>query len=185
MANEKLKHGKLLIAEPFMVDPNFKRSVILLCEHEEEGSVGFILNKSLDMKINDLIEDFPDFKAPVYFGGPVQTDTIHYIHNVGDVLEDTQKVNNGVYWGGDFEKLKFLIKSGMVSEENIRFFIGYSGWSTGQLDQEMEHGSWLTTAMHSNYLFKNNIESLWKNVMNNKGKAYTVIAQMPDSAHQN
>ncbi len=185
MANEKLKHGNLLIAEPFMVDPNFKRSVILLCEHEEEGSVGFILNKSLDMRINDLIEDFPDFKAPVYFGGPVQTDTIHYIHNVGDVLEDTQKVMNGVFWGGDFEKLKFLIKSGMVQEENIRFFIGYSGWSTGQLIQEMEHGSWLTTSMHSNYLFKNNSESLWKNVMNNKGKAYTVIAQMPDSAHQN
>ena len=185
MANEKLKNGKLLIAEPFMVDPNFKRSVILLCEHEEEGSVGFILNKSLDMRINDLIEDFPEFKAPVYFGGPVQTDTIHYIHNVGNLLEDTQKVNNGVYWGGDFEKLKFLIKSGTVNEENIRFFIGYSGWSNGQLEQEMKHGSWLTTSMHSNYLFKNNTESLWKNVMNNKGKAYTVIAQMPDSAHQN
>ena len=80
MIDRKIGRGKVLLAEPFMMDSNFKRSVVLVCEHEEEGSLGFILNKSLKMKINDLVSEFPDIESFVYYGGPVQTDTIHYIH---------------------------------------------------------------------------------------------------------
>ena len=69
--NTMLKSGQVLIAEPFMVDPYFKRSVVLLCEHHNEGTVGFILNKNIDMKINDLMSDFPEFEADVFYGGPV------------------------------------------------------------------------------------------------------------------
>ena len=94
MGFSTIKKGKILIAEPFMIDPNFKRSVVLMCEHEEEGSLGFILNKSLDMKVNELIADFPEIESTVYYGGPVQTDTIHYIHNVGEVLDESLKVMN-------------------------------------------------------------------------------------------
>lgn len=185
MSFETLKKGKILIAEPFMVDPNFKRSVVLMCEHEEEGSVGFILNKSLDMKINELIADFPDFDAPVYYGGPVQTDSIHYVHNVGDVLDESMEVMNGIYWGGDFEKLKSLIKSKLVEPKNIRFFVGYSGWSYGQLKDEMALGSWLTDDMDLNYLYKVKPNTLWQKVLQDKGDAFSVIAQMPDSASWN
>ena len=164
-----------------MIDPNFKRAVLLLCEHHKEGSVGFILNKAIDMKINELIADFPEFESEVYFGGPVQTDTIHYLHNLGDLLEDSQKIADGVYWGGDFEKLKFLISSKLVKPENIRFFVGYSGWSGGQLKEELKYGSWVAAEMHANYLFKQKQNDLWSEVMDNKGNAYSVIAQLPDS----
>ncbi len=180
--NREIRKGSLLLAEPFMLDPNFKRSVILLCDHEQEdGSLGFILNKSLDLKINDLLEDFPDFDSIMYYGGPVQTDTIHYVHNVGDLLEDSLEVAKGIYWGGDFDKLKFLISSQLILPHNIRFFVGYSGWSSGQLSEELKFGSWVDASVHSNYVFKTKPKSLWQMVMNKKGNTYSVIAQMPDA----
>ena len=78
MVRQEVASGKVLLAEPFMLDPNFKRSAVLLCEHSEEGSVGFIMNKPLNMRIDELIDGFPEFDSEVFFGGPVQTDTIHY-----------------------------------------------------------------------------------------------------------
>ncbi len=182
---QKITSGKVLLAEPFMVDPNFKRAVVLLCEHHDEGTIGFIINKMINMKINELLSDFPEFNAPVFYGGPVQTDTIHYIHNMGDVLEDSQKISDGVFWGGDYEKLKFLISSQLVQPKNIRFFVGYAGWSSGQLSEELNYGSWLSAEMDSNYLFKTKSDFLWSQVMENKGDAYSVIAQMPDSVNWN
>ena len=181
MGKTKIEAGTLLIAEPFMMDSPFRRSVVLICEHRTDGSVGFILNKVIDMKIEDLIADFPEFDAPVYYGGPVATDTIHYIHNVGELLDNSNEVTRGVYWGGDFEKLKFLVNSKLIKPENIKFFIGYSGWSEGQLESELEEGTWITDHMYANYAFKDNKEELWTTVLNNKGDTYTVIAQMPES----
>ncbi|MEM9920476.1 MAG: YqgE/AlgH family protein [Bacteroidota bacterium] len=174
----ELSTGKILLAEPFSVDPNFRRSVVLLCDHESDGSVGFILNKKLEVEVNELIGDFPSINAKVFFGGPVQTDTIHYIHNVGDMLEGSVKVVPGVYWGGNFDKLKFLISTHMIKPENIRFFIGYSGWSPGQLAEEMMYGSWVLANMHTNYVFKSKPKELWSKIMNHKGNTFSVIAQM-------
>lgn len=168
-----------------MLDPNFKRSAVLLCEHSEEGSVGFIMNKPLNMRIDDLIDGFPEFDSEVFFGGPVQTDTIHYIHNVGSLVEDSIKITDGVYWGGDFEKLKFLITSNLILPKDIRFFVGYSGWTEGQLNDEMVYGSWVLADMDANYLFKSEPKKLWTQVMYNKGDAYTVIAQMPETSNWN
>ncbi len=185
MIKEEVSSGKVLLAEPFMLDPNFKRSAVLLCEHNKEGSVGFIMNKPLNMQIDELIEDFPEFDSEVFFGGPVQTDTIHYIHNVGSLLDDSIWIADGVFWGGDFEKLKFLITSHLIQPHNIRFFVGYSGWSEGQLKDEMIYGSWVLAEMDANYLFKSKPNHLWKQAMYNKGDAYTVIAQMPDSSNWN
>lgn len=180
MAKTTVKTGNILLAEPFMMDPNFRRSAVLLCEHNEEGSIGFIMNKKLDMRVDELIADFPEFNAQVFYGGPVQTDTIHYIHNVGELLEDSRKVADGVWWGGSFDKLKFLISSQLITLDNIRFFIGYSGWSDGQLVDEMNFGSWITADMHPNYIFKSSPESLWSQIMSNKGDAFSVIATMPE-----
>jgi len=175
----------VLLAEPFMQDPNFKRSAVLLTEHGEEGSVGFILNKPLNMRIDELIEDFPEFDSEVLFGGPVQMDTIHYIHSLGELLEDSVQIIQGVFWGGDFEKLKFLINSKLIDPAQIRFFVGYSGWSEGQLIDELAFGSWVTAEMDANYLFKSKPKGLWRQVMYNKGDTYTVIAQMPDPVSWN
>ncbi len=181
-----VKPGVVLVSQPFMDDPSFKRSVVLLCDHNDEGSVGFVLNKPINMKVNDLVADFPD--APqfdVYYGGPVSRDTIHYVHNVGDLLEDSVEINKGLYWGGNFDKMKFLIDSNLIQPFNVRFFVGYSGWSAGQLPEEMDRGSWIVGKMDQNYAFKNQDSVLWKEVLDNKGDQYSVIARMPDNSHNN
>ncbi len=185
MAGTTIKSGSILLAEPFMLDPNFKRTAVLLCEHSEEGSIGFILNKRLDMRVDELVNGFPEFDAKVFFGGPVQTDTIHYIHNVGDLLEDSRMIADGVWWGGSFEQLKFLITSELLTPDNIRFFVGYAGWSDSQLLEEMEIGSWVTAHVDPNYVFKSRPDALWAQIMSNKGDHYTVIANMPDSVTYN
>lgn len=178
--------GSILIAEPFMQDPNFRRSVVLVTDHnEDEGTVGFIINKPLTVKITELVEDFPDFDAFAYYGGPVATNTIHYVHNVGMLLDESTEIGSGVYWGGEFEKLKFLINHELVKEENIRFFVGYSGWSTGQLNEELDLKSWITAEIHANYLFKSKPTRLWNQVMHHKGDIFSVLAQLPEQPNLN
>lgn len=181
-----LKIGAILLAEPFMLDPNFKRAAVFMCDHGKDGSIGFVINRPLNHRINAILEDFPDFEADVFFGGPVESETtLHYLHNVGDLLEGSIKVSNGVYWGGDFEKLKFLISSELINPNNIRFFLGYTGWGEGQLEEEMSTGSWVIADADANYLFKMEPTQLWQEIMEKKGSTYTVIAQMPDSANWN
>src|SRR5258706_16420366 len=127
MMNFDVHTGSLLIAEPFMKDLKFKRAVVLITDNsQEEGTVGFIINKPLTVKITDLVEDFPDINAYAYYGGPVSTNTIHYIHNVGRLLDGSTEIGPGGFWGGEFEKLKFLISHQMVKEDNIRLFVSYS-----------------------------------------------------------
>ncbi len=179
--SRNIESGSLLVSQPFMMDTNFKRSVILITDHDDEdGSVGFVLNKRIHMSINELIGDFPEFEATVYYGGPVATDTIHYIHDCGDILEESVEIKPGLYWGGNFDKLKFLVRNKLIQPINIRFYIGYSGWSTGQLYDELDFGSWLTAEFDLNYIFNKNEISLWSQVLHNKGNTYTVLAQIPE-----
>ncbi|MCC6459524.1 MAG: YqgE/AlgH family protein [Saprospiraceae bacterium] len=178
--NTKIESGQMLVAEPFMQDPYFRRAVVLLCEHHGQGTIGFILNKTIDMNINDLMSDFPEFEAEVFYGGPVQTDTLHYIHNVGELLDDSVKVSDGVWWGGDFNKLKFLITQDLIKPNNIRFFVGYSGWSAGQLQEEMQYRSWILAETDANYVFKLKHSRLWHHAMYNKGNVFEVISDMPE-----
>ncbi len=176
-----VKKGNVLLAEPFMVDTNFKRTAVLLCDHSQtDGTVGFILNRKYKAKVGDLVPELEEFDAPLYLGGPVQRDTLHYIHNVGDILDESQEVGQGVYWGGNFEKLIFLINNKVIKPENIRFFLGYSGWSSEQLKEEFELGSWVTADLDHNYVFGNQTGKLWAKIMRNKGDTFSVIAQLPD-----
>ncbi len=181
-----IKKGAVLLAEPFMLDPNFKRTAIFLIEHNErEGSLGFILNRPVDMRVDELVDDFPEFNAPVYFGGPVGGDTVHYLHTKGDLLEGSDEVMRGVWWGGDYERLKFLIRQQLIKPRDIRFFVGYSGWSERQLQEELKSGSWVTAQMFPNYLFQSDPEKLWAQVMSNKGNHFQAIAEMEESANYN
>jgi len=180
-----IKSGTILLAEPFMLDPNFKRAAVLLVDHGSEGSIGFVLNRESDVRVDELVDDFPEFDAPVYVGGPVGRDTVHYLHRKGDLLEDSDEVVKGVFWGGDYERLKFLIRQQLIAPHDIRFFVGYSGWSDDQLDQELSLGSWVTARMDANYLFKSSPDTLWSQVMDHKGNAFSVIADMDEEANYN
>lgn len=185
MTHKKLEKGSVLLAEPYMLDDNFRRTAILLVAHDEEGSLGFIMNRQGKLRIDALVEDFPEFNAPVSFGGPVENHTLHYLHCVGDLLADSKEILPGIFWGGDFTQLKLLIRNGLVMPRDIRFFVGYTGWSEGQLQDELSMGSWVTASMFPNYLFKSRPKNLWTQIMQNKGKHFSVIAEMPDSASYN
>ncbi len=186
MSNKsKVKNGTVLLSEPFSDSGFFHRTAVLMCDVHPKGALGFCLNKPLDMQIGELVRDFPVFDSEVYCGGPVSNDTLYFLHNLGDLLEGSEKVCDGVYWGGNFKELKVFIENEMITPDRIRFFVGYSGWEPGQLEEEMEDGHWILADMDANYLFKSNPHDLWQKIMKNKGNPFHVIAEIPDSISWN
>ena len=182
MITEKLKKGHLLIAEPSIIgDLSFNRSVILLADHNAEGSVGFILNKPLKYTIQDLLPEIQsNFK--IYNGGPVEQDNLYFIHNVPNLIPDSIEISDGIFWGGDFDLTKNLINTGMLKKKNIRFFLGYTGWDSEQLETEMQASSWILT----NNVYKNKILSkasahFWKEKIVELGGEYLIWSNAPEN----
>ena len=187
MRNSTLKPdtGVLLISEPFLTDSYFKRAVVLLSEHDEKGTLGFILNKPTDVNINDAVEDFPEFKSPLYFGGPVETDTLFYIHTIGTELEGAKHITNGIYWGGNYDQLKLMIDTGQVRPEMIRFYAGYSGWDPEQLDHEVKENSWMVSQCNERFTFYDDPKCLWSQVLRSMGREYAILANFPEDPNLN
>jgi putative transcriptional regulator len=186
MTETEIHKGHILIAEPFMLDPHFRKAVVLLCEHSaKDGSIGFILNKMTNVKVEDLISDFPECEAFLFYGGPVGQDTIHFIHRQADLIPNSKEIIPGLFWGGDFEIVKFLIETKVLTPMDIKFFIGYSGWTSGQLREELETVSWVLDEMDINYAFTNKINQLWNLSMENKGNHFRILAEMSDMSHLN
>jgi putative transcriptional regulator len=176
--------GRLLISAPFLSDV-FKRSVIYLTEHNETGSVGFIINKPLNVKISSVIEDFPDFDADVYYGGPVQQEMLNFFHKAGDLIDGGVELKDGIFWGGDFETLKVLAETGDLKPEDFRFFLGYSGWSPNQLDDELKVNSWFVKDSVPGYVFNESPDSLWQNILKEMGGEYKIISTFPENPSVN
>ncbi|OFY66321.1 MAG: hypothetical protein A3H98_02910 [Bacteroidetes bacterium RIFCSPLOWO2_02_FULL_36_8] len=181
----KPQAGKLLLSEPFLEDPNFKRSVILLTEHNENGTVGFILNKPSNYKLNEALQNFPAFDAPLFMGGPVQTDTLHFLHKLGNKLEGSIKIVDDVYWSGDFSTLKILIDVGQINPDQVRFFAGYSGWNPEQLTKEVKENSWIITDARRDYVFPETPEKLWRKILKDMGREFSIIANFPEDPSLN
>ena len=185
--NKPLQVGTILLSEPFMWDENFKRSVILICRHHSvEGTSGVILNKPVKLKLEDLLESFPKgFEGRLCLGGPVGTDIIQMLHTVGDKISGSQKVCDGVYWGGDFNQLKKLIRQGEITNQHIRFYIGYSGWDAKQLQDELKENSWIIASSRHDYIFDDEPDFLWRKIMNDMGGLYQTMASYPENPNLN
>ncbi|HEY1010097.1 MAG: YqgE/AlgH family protein [Daejeonella sp.] len=181
----KPKKGTLLVSEPFMLDPNFKRSVVLLTEIEEQGAIGFILNQRSNLIVSDLLPD-SSCGLPVFIGGPVANDTLHFIHSCYDKLNSGIEIRDGIYWGGNFEALQVLLSTGQIKSSEIKFFIGYSGWGEEQLDGELEQNSWLVSdKFNSEVIFVEDEENLWREVVIGLGPKYAHIANFPENPQWN
>lgn len=180
------RKGRILIAEPFLPGSYFNRSVILLVAHSEKGAVGFILNKKVDYPIQEIIADFPDFDAEVYIGGPVSTDSIYFIHSLGAVISGAIHIKDNLYWGGDFEELKNQIRLGMVKPGDVRFFLGYSGWDSGQLEEELEENSWLVSEIEENKIMQvRNRHKMWIENVREVGGKYLMWEHFPENPSLN
>jgi len=171
--------GILLISDPFLKDPNFMRTVVFLCEHQEQGSFGFVLNRKYENTIDELIPELEGHKISLFYGGPVQMDTIHFLHQYPDEIPGGQEVMKGIFWGGDFDKVIEMIKNKEINENKIRFFIGYSGWSDGQLQNELTEKSWLTVKATRKIVFHHNYKEIWKDSLKQLGGEYEIMINFP------
>ena len=178
-------NGSVLLAEPFLEDENFKRSVVLLCQHvPEEGTFGLVLNQPSSLLLADVVEGiYGDF--PLYIGGPVQQNTLHYIHLLGDVIEHSISLGNGLFWAGNFEQIKALINLGQVKANEVRFFLGYAGWSDGQLRDELEQKSWIVGKTTPDTIFSTNEPTLWQVILKQMGGTYKQFAYYPSDPKLN
>lgn len=177
--------GGLLLSEPYLADPNFERTAILLTEHNEEGTVGFILNKPSDSQVSEVMEDLKEFDARIFIGGPVEQDTLHYVHRIS-TLADSIELSAGLYWGGNFEQLLGLVETHQVNATDIKFFLGYSGWSPGQLDDELKIDSWIVSdQVTEELIFETEPEMMWKKAMRGLGGRFSVYSNYPSDPRMN
>jgi putative transcriptional regulator len=177
--------GRILIAEPFLNDIYFKRSIVYLTEHNDEGSIGFVLNKPVNLEINEVISDFPNFNCDISIGGPVSTNTVHYIHTLGEIIPNSVSICEGIYWGGDFDTLKQLIKEGALTKSQIRFFLGYSGWMPRQLEDELAQNSWLVSTIDAIKIMNGNMNEIWQEALRNLGGRYKMWINSPENPSLN
>jgi len=173
--------GKVLISQPFMMDENFRRTVILIAEHDDEGTIGFVLTRPVDIEIQGLISAFPKLKTRVGYGGPVGQDSVHYVHKLGDELKESLPITDGLWWSGDFDQLISMVDLGKVKTSDILFFIGYSGWSPGQLDEEIKAGSWIVSSVTVKEVLNDDPKEMWKSSLKPINSNFKVISEMPDS----
>lgn len=176
--------GVLLIAEPPMADPNFRRTVILLCEHTLEGSFGLVLNRPTEFSLSQAAAEALPFDADLWMGGPVQPETLHYLHPYGD-LDGALPVHDGVYWGGDFEEVRSGVAAGWLDATRFRFFVGYSGWGAGQLDAEVDDGAWIVLDGAAEMVFADSDDALWRQVLRQLGGEYAILSTFPDDPRMN
>lgn len=177
--------GKLLISEPTLADSFFKRSVVLLVEHNASGTVGFILNKSAQILLHEAIEELDGFNFPIYFGGPVKRDNLFFVHTLGNKISGSIKITEDLFWGGSFDELKKMILDGKTSPKEVKFFLGYSGWEPNQLNREMEEHSWFVANASKPLVMQETDNGMWRQVMKAMGSEFAMLSNFPDNPSMN
>lgn len=182
----KPKKGRLLISEPFLDDDHFGRSVVLIGEHNEEGTFGFVLNHYVEhIDLNDIMNDFPHFETRIANGGPVKTNNLYYIHTLGNALPGSIPLLDGVYMGGNFDELKKLIENKAVTRREVRFFLGYAGWAFGQLETEIKENAWIIAESDNADIMNTELENLWETVLKKMGDKHKAISNFPENPSLN
>jgi putative transcriptional regulator len=177
--------GCLLLAEPALQDPNFRRTVILLCDHNDEGSFGLVLTRSLDTRLSDVAKEPLPIDGLLRYGGPVEPDTLHVLHSYGDADLAAMPLMTGLYWGGDMEVLMDGARIGRFHDEQMRLFAGYSGWTAGQLEAEFDQGGWIVRPGEPDLVWATPTDALWRAAIRRLGGEYALLANFPDNPHMN
>lgn len=172
-----IRRGTLLLAEPFLGDHNFERSVILICEHSSEGTFGLVLNKPTDFQLCDVVD--VDLNFQIFIGGPVDKNTLHYIYRDFLSVQNTVKLKDGLCWGGDFEELKASLTGYTNEHQYVRFFVGYSGWAAGQLDDEIKAKSWIIYNGDIKDILQIPPKDMWRTILKKMGGVFKLYANYP------
>ena len=177
--------GRLLVSGPYLTDPYFRRTVVLLCAHDIEGSFGFVLNRFVDMDIADIMENMPPIMGRVSIGGPVQSGNLYYLHTLGKRIEGSVGVVDGVHMGGDFEQLRSVLATDPKLAKHVRFFVGYSGWGADQLAKELEERAWLIAPGDKKRVMNTHVNDLWADTLRGMGAPYAPLANFPEDPSLN
>lgn len=175
----KLKQGILLLSDPFLKDPHFVRSVVLICDYNSDGAFGLVINKKIGPVLSELLDQAEGLNLPVYEGGPVQPTALHFVHRKADLIPDGIELSKGIFWGGNFETVITLLKNKQLNPLDIRFFVGYSGWSEGQLEEELKEKSWIIAKATAELLFDTKEEMIWKKSLQSLGGEYQQMVNYP------
>lgn len=176
----KPERGRLLISEPFLQDEYFSRSVVLLCEHNDEGSFGFVLNNYLEVDLHEVSTNFPDIPARISLGGPVKNQNLYFIHTLGNLIPGSAPIADSIYLGGDYDVLVNQLQNDLALLKHVRFFLGYSGWSSGQLESELKEKSWLVVeTFDEKEIMDTNLDSIWKDLLAQQGGKYKMMSKFP------
>lgn len=180
--------GSLLIAKPTVEDFCFKRSVTILVDHDAEGSMGVMVNKPTRFTLNELVPDVVcNEQVPLYLGGPVGTNMMFFIHNLGkDAIPGSEQLAPGLFFGGDFEVMKIFLADGEKVNEKVKFMVGYSGWTTGQLDNEVKRHDWAVLKNDVGELvMSTDNDAMWNNAVARFGDQYQLWNSWPDDVSMN
>jgi len=175
----KAKIGRLLISEPTLTDPVFFKSVVLLTHHSDEESIGLVLNQPTKIHLNEILNDIPLSDFPVYIGGPVAKNSIQFLHTLGELIPNSKEVINGLYWGGDFDKVLELMSEKKIAKDQIRFFAGYSGWGIEQLNDEIRDEGWIINNSSIELCMNYSTPKLWSDLIKTKKEEYAIWANIP------
>jgi putative transcriptional regulator len=152
-----IREGRILVASPSLMDPNFFRTVVLICRHDaEHGSFGLVLNRRTDVSLGKVLADEASERPePIWVGGPVDAQCLWVVHRLGEIRSPGDEVMPGVYFGGDPPLLRRLMASQATDPDGhlFRFYAGYAGWGKGQLLQEIEEGAWHVVPAGSAVIF--------------------------------
>ncbi|MEP1033354.1 YqgE/AlgH family protein [Ekhidna sp.] len=178
--------GDLLISEPYLPDPNFDRTVVFLCEHDENGTFGFVLNNKAHVELKELVDEVGNYPAKLFVGGPVEHDTLHFLHREPALANSSREVVPGVFWGGDFNQLTEMMNTRAIPSKDVRFYVGYSGWAAGQLIDEMKAKSWIVLkGTTPEMIFDWDNQDLWKACLKTMGGKYRLISNYPKDPRMN
>ncbi|MEO8759435.1 MAG: YqgE/AlgH family protein, partial [Bacteroidia bacterium] len=157
----------------------------LLAEHNKYGSLGFIMNKPMFLTLKDVVPNVHDLPLPVYYGGPVSQNQLFYVHTVGKQITGSVHIQQNYYWSGNFTEIVEGLKNKTILPGQIRFFIGYSGWGEGQLEQELSEKAWGQLDSHSAELINKHPDDIWPEQIARLGNNYQVFANVAQDPSMN
>ena len=174
-----INKGDFLISTPESLgDYYFNRSIVILTEVNQDEIVGFIVNKELDYTLNDLDNSVLNKEIKIFSGGPVNQDNLYFIHRAPHKIDGSIHIVSDMYWGGNFGQVKKLINDEILSIDDIRFFLGYSGWNADQLKDELKNQSWIIDELEES-LFDWDVLKLWEDRLCVKGNKYKLWVNAP------
>lgn len=181
--DNSIQAGFFLLAEPLLNDPNFDRTVILICQNSPDGSFGLVVNRPTEISVSEAT-DLVEIENKLFVGGPVEQHTMHFLHAISEI-EDSLIISEDIFWGGNFDHLQKLALKGKISEENCRFFVGYSGWSELQLEAELENNTWIISKVNPKIMFEYEPEELWSAILKEMGGKYKIYSNYPTDPRLN